>query len=117
VSILAAILDAADDQELAELAARLEPFREREEPLLSPEAAAARLGVHPKTLTRASKAGRVAGAIRVGGRWRFRASELELRPVRKPTPIPAPPARARTGSIQSTTAGAIRGTSHPRSHP
>jgi excisionase family DNA binding protein len=109
MSILRQLIADADDQELAELAARLEPFREREEPLLTPDAAAKQLGVHTKTLTRAAAAGRVAGAIRVGARWRFRSSELELRPVRKPTSTPPPPAQPRTGSIQGTTAGAIRG--------
>jgi excisionase family DNA binding protein len=46
--------------------------------LLSPTEAAVRLGVHPKTLTRAAAAGRVVGALRVGRHWRFDPAELAL---------------------------------------
>ena len=49
--------------------------------LLSPTEAAGRLGVHPKTLTRAAAAGRVAGARRVGRHWRFDPAELALEPL------------------------------------
>lgn len=108
--ILTAVLADADSDELRALAEQLAPYLEqRDDELLDADTAAARLGVHPKTLTRAAKAGRVAGAIRVGARWRFGASELELQPVRTPASTPAPPARPRPGSTQATTATAIRG--------
>jgi excisionase family DNA binding protein len=107
--ILASILADAAPAELAALAEQLQPYLEqRDDELLTPELAAARLGIHVKTLTRAAKAGRVAGAIRAGARWRFHASELELRPVRRPASTPAPPPRPRTQS-NPTAAAAIRG--------
>lgn len=68
--------------------------------LLSPNEAAERLGVHPKTLTRAAAAGRVAGARRVGRHWRFDPAELGLEP---PSGSSAPP-RA-LGSVRSRARG------------
>lgn len=46
------------------------------EPILTSEQAAAFLQIHPKTLQRMARQGRVP-AYRVGDLWRFRASELE----------------------------------------
>jgi excisionase family DNA binding protein len=111
VSILTVLIADAAPEELAALAEQLAPYLEQRdaEQLLSPEAAAARLQIHVKTLVRAARAGRVVGAIRVGARWRFRAAELDLRPVRAPATTPAPPARPRTGSRKTATATAIRG--------
>jgi excisionase family DNA binding protein len=63
--------------------------------LLSPHEAAEHLGVHPKTLTRAAAAGRVAGARRVGRHWRFDPAELALEPPRGAPPAPRPLARMR----------------------
>ena len=45
------------------------------EPLLDSEEAAALLKIHPKTLQKLARQGRVA-AIQVGKLWRFRASAL-----------------------------------------
>ena len=68
--------------------------RTSEDRLLSPREAAKRLGIHPKTLTRAAAAGRVAGARRVGRHWRFDPAELILAPPKSPRgqvpPILAP---------------------------
>jgi len=50
-------------RELRELLGEREPGGHR---LLSPIEAATRLGVHPKTLTRAAAAGRVTGASEAG---------------------------------------------------
>jgi len=47
------------------------------EPLLTTEEAARLLGIHPKTLQKFARAGKVP-AIRIGDLWRFRASELDL---------------------------------------
>jgi excisionase family DNA binding protein len=63
--------------------------------LLSPHEAAEHLGVHPKTLTRAAAAGRVAGAKRVGRHWRFDPAELALEPPRGAPAAPPPLARIR----------------------
>ncbi len=46
------------------------------EPILTSEQAAAYLQIHPKTLQRMARQGRVP-AYRIGDLWRFRASELE----------------------------------------
>lgn len=46
------------------------------EPILTSEQAAVFLQIHPKTLQRMARQGRIP-AYRVGGLWRFRASELE----------------------------------------
>lgn len=49
------------------------------EPLLDDEQAAALLGgIHPKTLQRLARAGKIP-AYRVGRFWRYRASELDKR--------------------------------------
>ena len=46
------------------------------EPFLNSEQAAALVKVHPKTLQRLARNGRVVG-YRVGKLWRFRASDLD----------------------------------------
>lgn len=46
------------------------------EPTLTSEQAAAFLKIHPKTLQRMARQGRIP-AYRIGDLWRFRASELE----------------------------------------
>ncbi len=46
------------------------------EPFLNSEQAAALVKVHPKTLQRLARSGRVVG-YRVGKLWRFRASDLD----------------------------------------
>lgn len=48
----------------------------RFEPILTSEQAAAFLQIHPKTLQRMARQGRVP-AYRIGDLWRFRASDLE----------------------------------------
>ena len=52
--------------------------------------AAARLGLSPRTITRAASAGRVEGAVRVGRGWRFRLDVLALAPPEGSKPLPAP---------------------------
>ena len=47
------------------------------EPLLKTEQAATLLGVHPKTLQKLAREGKVP-AKRIGDLWRFRASELDV---------------------------------------
>lgn len=52
------------------------PDSERFEPLLDSPAAAKLLGIHPKTLQKLARVGRVP-AHSICGLWRFRASELD----------------------------------------
>jgi excisionase family DNA binding protein len=46
------------------------------EPLLDTQEAAALLGIHPKTLQRLARAGKVP-SVRIGKSWAFRASALD----------------------------------------
>ena len=82
--------------------------RTSEDHLLSPREAAERLGIHPKTLTRAAAAGRVAGAPRVGRHWRFDPAKLMIAPPHS-HPEQAPPILAPLRSRPRTAAAdAIR---------
>jgi excisionase family DNA binding protein len=113
-ALVAAILDElrADREarrELRELLGEREPAGHR---LLSPIEAATRLGVHPKTLTRAAAAGRVTGARRVGRHWRFDPDALALHPPGRASP--AAPVVARLPShTDRSAADAIRRATRP----
>lgn len=61
--------------------------------LLTTEAAA-KLRVHPVTLRRMAREGRVAGAFRVGDRWRFR-DDCTIEPARLPSATSTPRLRTR----------------------
>lgn len=109
--LVAAVLELLDDDVLALLADRLRPHLEAEPTaLLTPAQAAAQLGVHPKTLTRAALAGRVPGARRVGRGWRFEPSTLALTPVARlsasSTPRRRPAARSERSSVAAIRRGA-----------
>jgi excisionase family DNA binding protein len=80
--------------------------------LLSPTEAAVRLGVHPKTLTRAAAAGRVVGATRVGRHWRFDPAQLALESPHAASAAPPTVARFRARA-RGGAADAIR-TGRPR---
>lgn len=110
-SLSAAFVAELDDQALAELARRLIPYLAASgaaTELLVPAEAARRLRVHPKTLTRAAKVGRVQGAVRVGNGWRFRADELALDPPHGGAPVPAAAPMRRGRRAPSPAAFAIR---------
>jgi len=106
VSILHAVLDDLEANPAA--CERLRALLTDESPtgLLTPSDAAERLGVHPKTLTRAAAAGRVTGAVRAGRHWRFDPATLVLQPPAGTPPVIVPLAR-RSGT--STVADSIRG--------
>ena len=82
--------------------------QERDNGLLTPTEAAARLSVHPKTLTRAAGAGRVPGARRVGRHWRFEPAGLALEPPAGVSPLPTTVTRLRPRAGHAA-AEAIRG--------
>jgi excisionase family DNA binding protein len=112
-AIAGALLAELSDEQILALAQRLQPHlqedRERAGRLLSPTDAAARLGVHAKTLTRAAREGRVPGARRVGRAWRFDPSRLDLQPVAHTPTRPPPPRRpTRPAPSNSTAVDAIR---------
>ena len=77
--------------------------------LLTPEEAAARLSVHPRSLVRAAAQGRVHGAVRAGKHWRFAADDLRLDPPGNA--VSAPDVSRSTGRRRSgdAAANAIRG--------
>jgi excisionase family DNA binding protein len=112
--LVAAILDElrADEdarRELRELLGERDPGGHR---LLSPSEAATRLGVHPKTLTRAAAAGRVTGARRVGRHWRFDPAALALHAPGHTPPAAPVIARLPVGAGHSA-ADAIRRSTQP----
>lgn len=107
------LLDAFDDDALAELAERLRPFLADAEGdparLLAPREAAARLGLHERTVARMAREGRLPGAVKIGKGWRFPAGSLAVRPppARPAAEAPAPRRRAAAGGRASVRA--IRG--------
>jgi len=103
----AALLGDLSEKDLVRLAEMLRPYLKTDDALLSPAQAAQRLGIHPKTLTRAAADGRVPGAVRVGRAWRFRADGLRLDP---PARVGTPHVRLpRAGRPGTGAASAIRG--------
>jgi len=109
-TLVSALLDALDEDGLRELASRLRPYLHADDgQLLAAADAAARLGLHPETLSRMARSGRV-HAIKVGREWRFDPARLAVSPlpvcrVSMPDAPPRrPPARAAPASV-----AAIRG--------
>ena len=101
----AALVAALDDDALAELAARLLPHLhvDHDDGLLTTAQAAVRLGLHPKTVERMARDGRLV-ATKIGGRWRFAPHELDA----------TPPPRSR-GTAPSSSPGVRRDRSVPAS--
>lgn len=116
------LLAEATDAQIAALAERLLPSLRHQQGysadlLLSPADAAAQLGIHPKTLTRAARDGRVPGARLVGRCWRFDPTMLDLLPVSRTRidPVAAHPRRrASPTNGARCTVDAIRGPTRRR---
>lgn len=107
-----AAFDAADEDSRHELADRLRPYLARERgDLLDAEQTARELGLHPNTLVRMARAGRVTGARKIGREWRFPVDELEILPTsgHRRAALPTIPSRARPAD--GAAAAAIRGSS------
>lgn len=76
--------------------------------MLQTREAAARLGVHPNTLARAAREGRVPGARKAGPKlWVFDESELQMLPPIDEPIAPAGPGRPRRPLVPSLTTRAI----------
>jgi excisionase family DNA binding protein len=105
--------DAADEDSRHELAERLRPYLARErEVLLDAEQKARQLGLHPNTLVRMARAGRVGGARKVGREWRFPVAELEILPAAGERHAATPTAMtSRARPAGGAAAAAIRGSS------
>ncbi|MDQ3630200.1 MAG: helix-turn-helix domain-containing protein [Actinomycetota bacterium] len=86
--LAAALLDSLDNEALAALADRLRPHLTDAEldgnRLLDPREAAARLGLHERTVARMAREGRIPGAMKIGKGWRFPADRLATRPPLRP---------------------------------
>lgn len=84
-----ALLDSLDNEALAALAERLRPHLADHDAdgarLLDPREAAARLGLHERTVARMAREGRIPGAVKIGRGWRFPANRLVTRPPERPT--------------------------------
>lgn len=98
----AAILASLDEDTIRALAERLRPHledRPDHQPLLTPAQAAERLRLHPKTVVRMARDGRLP-AVKVGTGWRFRTDQLD---------IGAPSRRTRNGAACATTRRPAKG--------
>jgi hypothetical protein len=101
-------IDQLDEHQLRRLAELLRPYLVDATPaLLDTRDAAARLGLHGKTLARLARTGRVVGAQRVGRGWRFDPEQLAIRPAATNGRPPGRPLRPRA-SAGHTPADSIR---------
>lgn len=108
--LAAALLAALDDATARELAERLRPHLPVDPSrLLDVRQAAEVLGLHPDTLVRMARTGRI-WATKVGREWRFRADRLEVRPINGEVRHPLTQTRSRRGELASpSSVAAIRG--------
>jgi excisionase family DNA binding protein len=88
-ALVRAFLDALDDAALNELAHRLHDHLEADTVrLLDAREAADRLRLHPETVSRMARTGRIS-AVKVGREWRFHADALDVQPADRPRAIAA----------------------------
>lgn len=109
-NLAAGILAALDEQAVAQFAERLRPHLNTEHRLLTATEAADRLGLHPKTVVRMAREGRLP-AIKIGTGWRFRPDQLHITPRPRPeTTDRVPPVRTLRGAQRErASVRAIRG--------
>ena len=112
--LAAALLDSLDNEALAALAERLRPHLAESGPdggrLLDPREAAARLGLHERTVARMAREGRIPGAVKVGRAWRFPADRLVTRPPLRPVDARSQRGAPARGEPGRASVRAIRGT-------
>jgi excisionase family DNA binding protein len=90
--------DTADESARREVASRLRPYlAEKPSQLLSAEQKAQQLGLHPDTLVRMARGGRIPSAAKVGREWRFPAGDCEI--LQPGTPVTVTPRAARPRHI------------------
>jgi len=108
----AAILASLDEETIRALAERLRPYLHGPDhrPLLTPAQAAERLRLHPKTVARMARDGRLP-AMKVGTGWRFHADQLDITRPSRPAMVEPPraTARRRPVSVEPASVAAIRG--------
>lgn len=107
-----ALLASLDDETIRALAERLRPYledRPDHQALLTPAQAAERLRLHPKTVARMARDGRLP-AVKVGTGWRFRSDQLDIAPPMRRAMIVRPPMRShRAVTAEPASVAAIRG--------
>ena len=110
VTVADALLGTLDDASARELAERLRPHLPvGPSRFLDAREAADVLGLHPDTLVRMARTGRI-WAQKVGREWRFRADRLEVRPVNGEGRHPLRMTRSRRSERGSpSSVAAIRG--------
>src|SRR5689334_16913300 len=107
----AAILASLDDETVRALAERLRPYLHGPDhrPLLTPAQAAERLSLHPKTVVRMARDGRLP-AVKIGTGWRFHSDQLDITPPSRPLVVDPPcAARRRPVGVEPASVAAIRG--------
>jgi excisionase family DNA binding protein len=107
----AALVASLDEETIRALAARLRPYLDGDDraELLTPAEAAERLRLHPKTVARMARDGRLL-AVKVGTGWRFRSDQLDLAPPLRPATSARPPVRRhRAVTAEPASVAAIRG--------
>jgi excisionase family DNA binding protein len=111
--LLDAFLTELDDAEEAVkqgLADRLLPFLDASPTqLLNASTKAKQLGLHPETLVKMARAGRIEGARKIGREWRFPAEVCEVRPLAYVPGQNSPPPPRRRRKAQRASVSAIRG--------
>src|SRR5436305_7979796 len=112
VTLADALLGTLDDASARELAERLRPHLPVEpHRFLDARQAAQVLGLHPDTLVRMARTGRI-WAQKVGREWRFRADQLEIHPIDSGPQTTTRPFRTRhSRTAPHSSAAAIRGSS------
>jgi len=107
----AALLASLDEETIRALAERLRPYLHGSEAgrLLTPAETAERLSLHPKTVARMARDGRLP-AVKIGTGWRFHADRLDITPRSRPAVVDPPCApRRRTTNAEPASVAAIRG--------
>ncbi len=108
----AALLASLDDEAIRALAERLRPHLEHQpdyQRLLTPAQVAERLRLHPKTVARMARDGRLP-AVKVGTGWRFNPKQMEIAPPSRPVAVDSPCAvRRRPARVEPASVAAIRG--------
>src|SRR5947209_18142735 len=112
VTVAEALLGTLDDASARELAERLRPHLPVDPSrFMDAREAADVLGLHPDTLGRMARTGRI-WAQKVGREWRFRADQLEVHPIDSGPQTTTRSFRTRhSRTAPRSSAAAIRGSS------
>jgi excisionase family DNA binding protein len=109
--LLSAIVAEAGEEELRALAVRLRPYlTDTPTRLLSAPEKGEQLGLHPDTVVRMAREGRIPGATKVGREWRFPAQQTEILSAGGASPAQAHhSSQPRRRTVERSSVAAIRG--------